>query len=52
MINTSNLLRWIAVLLFIPSASAYAHVKWFIDVDKVTRDPSLTYHLSDPAVQL
>ena len=40
---------WIAFLLGIPS-SVHAHVKWFVDANKISHDPNLAYHIGDPAV--
>jgi hypothetical protein len=42
---------WIFVVCGMPSV-AYAHANWFVDADHVPPDPSLTYRLIDPAVQL
>lgn len=42
---------WMVAVWCIPSL-AHSHAKWFENANHIHTDPSLTYHLTDPAVQL
>ncbi len=51
MFRIHRLFLVLAVGLTIP-VPAHAHVKWFIDAPTITRDPTLSYHIGDPAVMI
>lgn len=47
------MLSWqLPVLISCTPSFVQAHVKWFVDADRIARNETWTFHLTDPAVQI
>jgi hypothetical protein len=47
------MLFWqLPVLISCTPSAVQAHVKWFVDANRIAQNETLTFHLTDPAVQL